>query len=202
MEVLKSPRSTCGEGPHYDMKTRNLYYVDINDKNSSVLCYSLDNNKVYQAFIDNLDGAITFIIPVKSAKNQFVISIGLKVVIIYWNGRSSKAKVIRKLFEVECGPKYGNSRFNDAKADPYGRLYAGTMNVDSCDDAYKYTPFSSLYEYQKKKCVERSISNVYISNGLTWIGSKFYYVDSCAYDVKEYEYDSETGDICEFNQCF
>lgn len=38
-----------------------------------------------------------------------------------------------------------------------------------------------------------------VSNGLTWNEktNKFYYIDSCDLDVKEFDYDPKTGSICE-----
>lgn len=39
-----------------------------------------------------------------------------------------------------------------------------------------------------------------VSNGLTWNkdGTKFYYIDSCDLDVKEFDCDPKTGNICKY----
>lgn len=42
-------------------------------------------------------------------------------------------------------------------------------------------------------------SEIGVSNGLTWNEktNKFYYIDSCDLDVKEFDYDPKSGNICE-----
>lgn len=44
-------------------------------------------------------------------------------------------------------------------------------------------------------------NNIGVSNGLTWNEktNKFYYIDSVDHDVKEFDYDPATGNICEFS---
>lgn len=42
-------------------------------------------------------------------------------------------------------------------------------------------------------------SEIGVSNGLTWNEktNKFYYIDSVDLDVKEFDYDPKSGNICE-----
>lgn len=65
----------------------------------------------------------TFIIPVEGKKNRFVISQGRKVVEVEWDGEDNTASIVRVITEVDKDNP--NNRFNDAKADPRGRLFAG-----------------------------------------------------------------------------
>lgn len=61
----------------------------------------------------------------------------------------------------------------------------------------------SFYAFDGKQMVSVK-GNIGISNGLTWNQKtkKFYYVDSCDIDVKEYDYNLETGKLSEvFEKC-
>ena len=77
------------------------------------------------------------------------------------------------------------NRFNDAKCDPQGRLWAGTMAIDEAPGR------GSLYRVDPSG-VARMLEGVSISNGLAWSpdGGTLYYIDSPtrrvdAFDVRE-----------------
>lgn len=175
-----------------------MYYIDIAGNDSSLLRYDYDENRVYQATID---GATTllFLLPIKCAKNYFLVGINLKAVIAYWDGRSEKATVIRTLFEVD---ENSSNVINDIKTDSRGRFFGGTKSVESCDTGTP--PTGAFYRYHKNKGLEKLFGNVYISNGLTWVHKtkKFYYIDSCTYDVKGFNYDPKTGKLCKYQSFF
>lgn len=194
VERLPSPRNTVGEVPHWDVKTRSLYYIDIAGYNSTLLRYDYDENKVYQAHIDGA-ATLLFLLPIKCAKDYFLVGIDLKAVIVYWNGRTKKATVIRTLFEVN---EKSSNVINDIKTDEYGRFYGGTKSVESCDTGA--APTGAFYTYSNRKGLQKFFGNVYISNGLTWVRqtNKFYYADSCTYDVKEFDYDPKTGSLSKY----
>lgn len=181
--------------PHWDPIARSLYYVNINGDNSSLLRYDYDENRVYEATIDGAQ-TLQFLLPIECTKDRFLVGIGKTAVIAKWDGRSPKATVIRPLFEVNCGT---SNVFNDVKTDERGMFYGGTKAIDPC---YTDKPASGgFYGYQNGKCLRKFFGNVFISNGLTWVRKtrKFYYVDSCSYDIKEFDYDPKTGDICTFS---
>lgn len=193
VERLPSPRSTVGEVPHWDVKTRSLYYVDINGFNSSLLRYDFDENYVYRATIDGAP-SLLFLHPIKCMKNMFLVGIDRTVITAKWDGRSSKATPLQTLFQVDNGT---TNIFNDIKTDANGRFYGGTKSVESCDT--NNSPTGAFYRYENGKCLTKLFENIYISNGLTWVRktNKFYYVDSCTYDIKEFDYNPKTGDLCE-----
>lgn len=162
--------------------------------NSSIQCYHYRANKVYKAHIDDVT-LITYIIPVKCVADQFLVGTEHRSYIVQWNGKSPKAKIIEPVFDLDCGEKQKPTVINDLKTDPYGRIYGGMKSVESCDNLTKKNLTGSFYRYEKGKCPERLFGNVYISNGLTWIGDKFFYADSCTYDIKQFHYNPKTGDI-------
>lgn len=197
MTRIPNSKVTHGEVPHWDEEKRSLFYININGPNSTFARYDYDEQCVYQATIDNVP-SLLFILPVEGTTNQFIVGIERKAVIVHWDGRSPKATVLRTLFEVD---RHSSANyFNDVKTDPFGRFYGGTKCVESCDTNDR--PTSGFYRYETGKGLRKLFGDVFISNGLTWSpqGSKFYYVDSCTYDVKEFDYNPKNGDICKFTQ--
>lgn len=140
---------------------------------------------------------VSFIIPVEGTKDQFAIGIGRRVGIIQWNGVSATAKLLRIAFEVEKDIALKFNRFNDAKADPKGRFFGGTMRLEECGDLFDSTS-GNLYRFAKGEEVQVLKKNISVSNGLAWNEQlkKFYFIDSCQLDVKEFDYDPETGKLC------
>lgn len=189
---LPSQRYALSEVPHWDVQTQSLYFINVDGVNSNLNRYDYGENKVYRATIDGAP-ILLFILPINNWADSFLVGIQNKVVITVWDGRSPKATIIGTLFKLGTN---STIRINDVKTDNYGRFYGGTKNVAGCDT--NEIGESSFYNYQPYKGVKKFFDGVKISNGLTWVRqtNKFYYVDSCSYDVKEFDYDPKTGDIC------
>jgi sugar lactone lactonase YvrE len=81
-------------------------------------------------------------------------------------------------------------RFNDAKCDPQGRLWAGTLALD-------FTPRGALYRIDPDGTIETMLEGVTLSNGLDWSpdGSTFYYVDTLTMGIDAFDFDSAAGSI-------
>ncbi|XP_075975247.1 regucalcin isoform X2 [Anticarsia gemmatalis] len=178
-----------GEGPHWDHNEQALYFVSIFDH--TINKYVPDTGKHTRA---KLGGMPTFIIPVEGKPHHFVVGLNREVVEVKWDGGENSAKLVRTVAEVDQdNPK---NRFNDAKADPRGRLFAGTMG-------YEYEPGKfhlkkgSLYRIDADGSATKVATDIDISNGLCWdLNEKaFYYADSFEYAIRRYDYDVETGDI-------
>lgn len=82
-------------------------------------------------------------------------------------------------------------RFNDAKCDPTGRLYAGTMHLDA------EPTVGSLFRIDAGFRAERVVGDVTISNGLAWDTelSFMYYVDTASGQIDRFRWNAETGDV-------
>lgn len=150
-------------------------------------------------FIIDGEKVIAFVIPVHGTTDQFALGVGRRIIVVSWDGKSPIAKLVRTVGEVELEDSYQDNRFNDAKADPTGRFYGGTMRVEAKGDIFE-ARLGSLYKYNSENGFDKLKSNISVSNGLTWNekAKKMYYIDSCDLDVKEFDYDSKTGDLCKF----
>lgn len=118
--VQSSPKTTLGEGPHWDETHQSLFYNDIYGKLASIFRYDYNENKVYAATIDLEEPVVGFIIPQANTLNKYVIGLGKRVGVVQWDGKSNTAILGQIAFELN---EDENNRINDAKADPLGRLY-------------------------------------------------------------------------------
>ncbi|MEO7318497.1 MAG: SMP-30/gluconolactonase/LRE family protein, partial [Chthoniobacteraceae bacterium] len=81
------------------------------------------------------------------------------------------------------------NRFNDAKCDAAGRLWAGTMAVSEAPG------LGSLYCIDASWIITRHIERVSISNGLAWSpdGRTLYYIDSPTRRVEAFDFEMKSG---------
>lgn len=197
-KVNFSPRSVCGEGPHWDVETQSLYYVDIFGTEATMLRYDFNKKKIYSATVDG-EPLMTFILPVECAPNHFLVGTKNAGKLIYWNGKSSKGKLIRTVFDVDVG--FNSTRFNDAKCDPAGRFFGGTMRLSECDPPFT-SPNGSLYQYDPINGERQIQKNILIGNGLTWTSKAkhFFYVDSCTHNILKFDYNIFTGALGKYKK--
>lgn len=198
---LPSPKSDLADGGHWDVATQSLYYVDLSETKPTLNRYDYHLNRVFSARIRNRTAFSSFIIPLKCKKNQFAVGVGRNIEVINWDGVSDEATVLRTVINVEPDEFYSTNSLNDAKADPTGRLYAGTERALFCKDDPTVAN-ASLYSFSKRTGLVQYVTNVYSSNGLVWNKNKrlFYYVDSCKFYIREYEWDPKTGAICKLRR--
>jgi sugar lactone lactonase YvrE len=89
-------------------------------------------------------------------------------------------------------PKPG-VRFNDCRADPRGRLWAGTLHRDRKHGQ------AALYRLEPGGELTLVLPERTISNGIGWSpdGNTMYYIDSTTWRLVAYDYDLDTGDLGE-----
>ncbi|KAB0798137.1 hypothetical protein PPYR_09130 [Photinus pyralis] len=189
---IVTERVKLGEGPHWDIPTQTLYYVDILGQTLHKYVPSTDTH----AKVRIEGGPIGFAVPVEGKKNTFVIGLGRKIEEIVWDGVSSHVQHTKTLAAVDNEEGFTNNRFNDGKADPTGRLWAGTMGPEPVVgqlEPYKGT----LYTLDCNQ-VKAHLKTISISNGLAWNVQlkKMYYIDSPLRTVDQFDYDMVKGEIC------
>uniref|UniRef100_A0A182IYV2 Regucalcin n=1 Tax=Anopheles atroparvus TaxID=41427 RepID=A0A182IYV2_ANOAO len=186
VDVLPGPLLELGEGPHWDAESQSLYYVCI--LTSTLHRYDWKEGKTYSASIEGSTYA-SFVVPVKGRRGEFVVGSGTRLVLVSWDGRSERATLGQVL--ADLGGDEADHRFNDGKVDAQGRLYAGTMLAE---DSHNHLEMDGgkLYRLDGGGQIVPLKSKVHISNGLTWSArtNKLYYIDSFAFDIKEYTVDA------------
>ncbi len=81
-------------------------------------------------------------------------------------------------------------RFNDGKADPQGRMWAGTIFEP------RTVPQAALYRCSGTK-LDRVAGDVTVSNGLAWStdGRTMYWSDTSAHQVRAFDFDPADGSL-------
>jgi sugar lactone lactonase YvrE len=84
------------------------------------------------------------------------------------------------------------TRFNDGKASPDGRFFAGTMDEDSLR-----RPIAALYRLDPDGSLHLVVDGLIVSNGLAWSadGATMFHSDSRGQVVWTYDYDATTGAV-------
>jgi sugar lactone lactonase YvrE len=79
-------------------------------------------------------------------------------------------------------------RFNDAKCDPSGRLWAGTLALD-------FTSRAALYRIDPDRSIHRMLEGLTIANGMDWSpdARTFYFTDSLTRRVDAFDFDLARG---------
>ena len=185
-ELVIDAKATLGEGPCWDCAKQLLYWVDITE--GKVHIYNPHTNH-----------------------NNYIV-VGQKVGCVaprLYGGLVIAAKggfyfldiQTQRLIFISNPEKYlPNNRFNDGKCDACGRFWAGTLSEN--EDLFSDNT-GALYTLNCNLCVCKVLSNIYISNGITWSPDNkiMYYIDSGAYvrtgynEVWAFDYDILSGTI-------
>lgn len=151
---------------------------------------------------DNISGTdhVSFIIPIRDQLDKFLISIGREIVVVTWDGISEKPTEAKSIVEVDTEHDKLSNRFNDAKCDASGRLWAGTMGAQPVN-GYVEPHKGSLYSLEPNGNLKKHLSDVGISNGLAWSSDNkyFYFIDTHKATVDRFDFDLITGSICNFS---
>ncbi|CAK1541935.1 unnamed protein product [Leptosia nina] len=197
VEIVHEP-VLLGEGPHWDEKRQSLFFVDINS--GCVHKYVPATGERTKAKVGG--GKVGFIVPVEGSEHQFVVGVEQVFKIIEWDGLSSEAKDIRILGTVDQDNK-AQTRINDGKADPKGRIYAGSMCKENSSGAIEENK-GSLFNLDNTGKIKKLFGGIFVSNGLAWdVKEKaMYYTDSLEYNIRRYDYDVDTGAISNLRYVF
>jgi len=143
--VERDRRDVLGEGPLWSARDNALYWADILSYRLNRL--SLDSGVVRSWEFDEYLGWA-----VEREKGGFVLGLGRRFV------RFDPETGVTRTIAAPEPDRFGN-RINDAKADPQGRIWAGTMSIN-CED-----PTGSFYRLDTDGSVTRVDGPYTIANG-------------------------------------
>ena len=161
------------EGPYWAADARELRFVDI--RLGELLCLNLDTGRLERTTFGRSSSAW-----IGRRDGGSVVACEDALVFLDEKGLEEQ--------HVPLEPELAANRANDAKCDPAGRLWVGTMS--EAEDAQS----GSLYRLEQGQ-LTRAVSGVTVSNGLGWSpdGHSMYYVDSPTRRVDVFDYDLATG---------
>jgi sugar lactone lactonase YvrE len=176
-ECVLRANAVLGEGPVWDAARQRLWWVDIEAR--ELRCFDPASGEDHAW---DFDHRIGFAVPTKRGD----LVIGTQCGLMRFEPASGEVTPM-----VDPEGHLPDNRFNDAKCDPNGRLWAGTMGVSEAPS------LGSLYRIDASWRVDRIVPEVSISNGLAWApdGRTMYYVDSPTRRVDAFDFDPLTGDI-------
>ncbi len=168
------PSAELGEGPSWDEAEQRLSWVDIKAGRVHRWWYGTGRTEAIE--IGELVAAA-----VPRAAGGMVLALTNDLAASETDGTLGQRQ------PIETGVP-GN-RLNDAKCDPAGRLYVGSMSTTD------QTGAAALYRVEKDWQVSTVLTGTTISNGLGWSpdGSRMYFNDTPAHCVYAFDYDPDAG---------
>lgn len=174
VSVAVGSQCLLGEGPVWNNSINSLHFIDIFEKR--VHTYDPITGELASFLCRQEIGAV---IPAENGRLLLLLRGG-----IYSSNMSGSETILMVPLESDK-PK---NRMNDAKCDPNGRLWAGTMDADGVDES------GALYRYDNRGLV-KILDSVTVSNGLGWSpdGRKMYFIDSGKQMLQVADYELESG---------
>jgi sugar lactone lactonase YvrE len=178
VSLFRSVAADLGEGAVWHPRRQSLFWVDILGK------------KIHEA---SPDSRATLTRPVPQYIGALVPTIRGDLLVALQDGIHRYDLSALTATPFACPPEHqtGEIRFNDAKCDPQGRLWAGTMALDESPER------GALYRIATDGSTRRMRDRVTVSNGLAWSPDHrtLYYIDSPTRTVQAFDYDETTGDL-------
>ncbi|XP_072017227.1 regucalcin-like [Amphiura filiformis] len=170
------------EGPHWEPQTQSLLYVEIYSR--KIHRYTPRTNTVETVTVGEYVGAI---VPTKSGR--LLIAGQRRFSYLDW-----ASGTLTKIAEVEIDKPV--NRFNDAKCDPAGRIWAGTLAEQDPPNRYVLES-GALYCLHPDRTVTKHADKITISNGLAWSPDRrtMYFIDTSTCCVDAFDYDIAWGSI-------
>ena len=180
-KVIADYRNVTGEGPLWHAQEKRLYWGDIHG--GKLFRYDPATGEHEMFFDGQVIGGFTI-----QADGSQLLFMEYGEVAILKDGELST--VIDKL------PGEEEHRFNDVIADPAGRVFCGTMALNS-DDAVSGDVTGRLYRVDTDGTITEILDGIGISNGLGFTPDRkqMYYTDSVAYAIYLFDYDEASGEL-------
>ena len=178
-ELIADYGCVVGEGPLWHPQEKRLYWSDI--PTGRMFRYDPATGSHEQFYDGGIVGGFTI-----QADGGLLLFMAKGAVASWRDGQ------VEHLLEGTEGEE--ENRFNDVFADVRGRVFCGTMPMDSSRGSER---LGSLYRLDTDLSITHVVRNVGISNGmgLTPDRKGLYYTDTIDDQVHIFDYDAATGEI-------
>ena len=179
MKALFGKRCTVGEGPIWNVPEQKLYVTNVRENEICIYDLKSDNINVRKLPLDIF--AMAF-----DTQNRLIVSHDGGVHIL--NDDNS----LRSIYNDS---KHQILYANDMKVGPDGAIYVGTQSERRKGISDNVN--GKLYRISPDGCVTVLLDGLGLSNGMEWSfdETKFYHADTDMKTLKEYDFDSATGEI-------
>jgi sugar lactone lactonase YvrE len=177
----------CGEGAVWHAEQQAVYWTDIN--RFLVHRFTLSDQSVRSWFFEEPVTALTL------TDRAGVLAVVLGSGVMLWEPADDVRH--KSFFSLEGWPKV---RLNDARADPRGALWIGSMrnnvNADGSAGAVGGQD-GALFRVDSEGKVKRWRENIGVANTLAWSPDcrRFYFADTLANTIWVFDYDVAGGTI-------
>ncbi|HTW08402.1 MAG TPA: SMP-30/gluconolactonase/LRE family protein [Acidimicrobiales bacterium] len=174
---LRAP-SLLGEGPCWDARSNQFSWVDV--LRSMVLVCDSGGRLISELRVPSHVGAA-----LPAAAGGWVVALTDRLAHLQPDG------TLRDVVPLEA--HLPGNRANDAKCDPSGRAWVGTMSYDESKVE------GSLYRLDPGPKLTLVLDGIGVSNGLGWSPDNrtMYFIDTVTEEVRAYPFDLYSGSIGE-----
>lgn len=174
-ELVLDCANGLGEAPAWDAAAGTLRWVDITGHG----VWQLDPAAA-TATVRRLDGVVSAVIARRGGGLALTLADGVWIC-------DTDDGPLRRLAPIEA--RDGVTRLNDAKVDPRGRLWVGSMAYDSRPGA------GTLYRVGPGGTVDPALPRLTISNGMAWSRDEtlMYFVDSATHGIDVLDFEAGSG---------
>jgi len=165
-----------GEGPRWDPTKAELVRVDI--RRGQVHAWSPET---CATSVMEFDGQVSA--TVRRAGGGMLVAVDHDLIAVAPDGSRTV------LASVEQDNP--DTRFNDCRCDPQGRLWAGTMSTTRTPDR------AALYRLIPGEPIEPVVFPTTLSNGIGWSpqGHRLYFIDSTTHRIDVFDFDGSDGTV-------
>lgn len=171
---IQAANATVGECPAWDARRRALWWADV--RQGRILLHSPGRGQIGQWWLPSQIFALS---PTTRGQLLLALEDGLHFF-------DPETGALRRHGALVHGPE--TTRFNDGKADPQGRLWVGTRDLD------RSRPTGVLYVVHPDGSFEDKLHGVEGSNGLGWTadGRRMFHTDSPRQLIWSFDFNAGT----------
>lgn len=183
LEIVTDVKSILGEGPCWDEQDQLFYWIDI--LGNKIHKYNPGTGKTDSIDVHQNIGCIAL-----KEKGGMIAALQNGFFFIDFDTEIQE-------FIIDPEMHLPGNRFNDGKCDCKDRFWAGTMSVAENDGKGESEPAGALYCLNTDLSVRKVMTNITISNGLSWSidNRALYFIDSPTRKIMAFDFDVGTGEI-------